>query len=440
MILEFSISNFRSIKESQTISFLADSSKHLEDVYVVKIGKYRILKMISLFGANASGKSNLIKGFSLLRSLVLHPAKNRTSKIKYETFYLDEKWEKGDSEIELNFICGEYRYLYYVKFNNQFILEEKLSCQGIEDLRAHKVFDRTTDTEKEFSSIVWGSKYRSSMSGKGLESGLLPNRTIFGAYQTTNVDIPWLKAIVDWFETYMLPNIHPHDQNLTDYISKKTVEKEISQELLIQELQKADIGVSSLTLEVEKRPLPKELVEHILKDDDTPAEIRDRISADPTTTDYNIKLIHNGENGGVAFEFEDESEGTQRYYELSGILLTLVQTPHFLAVDELECRLHPDLYKHFIISFLTNSKTSQLIFTTHLREFLYDSSIYRDDSVWFTEKGAKGDTEVFCLADFDKEVLDPKVNRFFAYRAGRFGAAPVLGDTRINTKEYDSEE
>lgn len=392
-----------------------------------------MLKMISLFGANASGKSNLIKGFSLLRRLVLHPAENRTSRIDYETFYLDEKWKNGDSEIELNFICGKNRYLYTVKFNNHYILEESLTCQGIDHLRPHKVFDRFTDTEKEFSSIAWGSKYRSAMNGKGLESGLLPNRTVFGAYQTTNVDIPWLREIADWFTTYMLPSVHPQDQNLTEYISKKAIDNEINKELLVEELKKADIGVSSLNVEVEKKPLPKDLMDHILKDEGVPAELKERLSADPNTVDYKVSLVHNGENGGVALKFEDESEGTQRYYELSGLLLTLVQKPHFLAVDELECRLHPDLYKHFIVSFLSNSRRSQLIFTTHMREFLYDSNLYRDDSVWFTEKDPKGATEVFSLIDFEKDVLAPDMNRFFAYRAGRFGATPLLGDTRIET-------
>lgn len=432
MVLEFSISNFRSIKETQTISFLADSSDHLEEAYVARIGKYRILKMISLFGANASGKSNIIKGFSLLRRLVLYPAQDRTSKIDYETFYLDEIWKNGNSEIELNFICGNKRYLYTVSFNHLFVLEEKLSCQGIDDSRSHKVFSRATDTEKEYSTILWGPKYKSQLNGKGLESSLLPNRTLFGAYQSTNVDVPWLKEIIDWFEQYMLPNIHPHEQNLTDYISKKIFNQEINKDLLIEELKKADIGISSMRLDVEKRPLPKELVDHILKDDTAPAVLKDKIATDPSTTDYKIVLVHEGANGGVALEFEDESEGTQRYYELSGILLTLVQTPHFLAIDELECRLHPDLYKHFIVSFLSNSTRSQLIFTTHMREFLYDSDLYRDDSVWFTEKDSEGATEVFSLADFDKTVLDAGTNRFFAYRAGRLGASPVLGDTRIN--------
>lgn len=89
---------------------------------------------------------------------------------------------------------------------------------------------------------------------------------------------------------------------------------------------------------------------------------------------------------GVPFEFKEESGGTQRYYELIGILMLLVKESHFVAIDELECRLHPDLYEHFVTTYLNNANDSQMIFTTHMREFLDDKGLFRDDSVWLTEK------------------------------------------------------
>ena len=75
--------------------------------------------------------------------------------------------------------------------------------------------------------------------------------------------------------------------------------------------------------------------------------------------------MHKGKNCVIPFDFENESGGTQRYYGLSGLLLILTHSPHFAAIDELECRLHPDLYTHFITTFLHNAKESQIVFTTH---------------------------------------------------------------------------
>lgn len=432
MILDFSISNFRSIKDKQTISFIADSSKHLEDYYVVRKGKYRILKLISILGPNASGKSNFLRGFQLLRRLVIHPLENKGSKIQYEPFLLDEDTRLQDSSIEINFICGESKYSYSLRFNKNHILEEILSRQGIEDLRSHKVFHRVTEVDREVSCITWGNKYRSLSDNEGLKGNILPNRTVFGAFMKTNVDIPWMKEICDWFGDYMLPNIDPQNQNIRDFVAKELYSGKLNQELLSKLLKKADIGVVDMNLEISKIPIPKDVLDVLLNDEDLPEEVRDKLSEDPTTTDFRISLLHNGANGPIALKFEDESEGTQRYFELTGILLKMVKENHFLAIDELECRLHPDLYRYFITSFLTNSHESQMIFTTHLREFLVAPEEFRNDSVWFAEKDSQGASELYSLAQFDKRDLKELPNLFWAYKAGRLGAIPSLGNTNIN--------
>ena len=109
-----------------------------------------------------------------------------------------------------------------------------------------------------------------------------------------------------------------------------------------------------------------------------------------------------------------------------------------MAIDELECRLHPDLYQHFVTTYLLNSHHSQLVFSSHFSEFLSDRDLFRDDSVWITKKSEKGDTELYSLADFDSETLRDTTNRYNAYRAGRLGGIPHLGDTYVsftNTKE-----
>lgn len=431
MIIDFSISNFRSIKETQTLSFIADNSSHLEDYYVITRGKYRILKMISILGANASGKSNIIYAFGFLRKLVLSPAENKTTPINYDRFALDREWIERDSEITLNFLCNDRKYCYYICFNNKFIKSESLTCQALTDLRAHKVFDRTTDIADEFSTIKWGEKYKSISNSRDLEVGLLPNRTVFGAFQSSNVNIPWMKEIVGWFDAYMLPNINTYDQNLKEYVSRQMNDHSIDQSAFIDQLKKADIGISGVNIEIKKVPIPKTIVDVILQDQDAPIELKNKISEDPNTEKCNVVLVHNGSQEAVPFDFDEESDGTQRYFELTGILLKLVKESHFVAIDELECRMHPDLYHHFVTSFLTNSTQSQLVFTTHIREFLEDKNNFRDDSVWFTEKSDEGSTELFSLADFDSKTLRNSTNRYYAYRAGRLGAVPRLGETRM---------
>ena len=145
MILDFTISNFRSIKEPQTISFEATNDTHLEDYYIVKKDKYRILKIATILGANASGKSNVIRAFSLIHNLFLEPCKNKTSIIEYDKFALDPNTIDEDSVMVVNFICGEQKYTYEVHFNNKSVTYELLKKHPFGELRAHTVYERFTD-------------------------------------------------------------------------------------------------------------------------------------------------------------------------------------------------------------------------------------------------------------------------------------------------------
>jgi AAA15 family ATPase/GTPase len=402
MILDFTISNFRSIKEAQTISFEATKDTHLEDYFIIKKDKYRILKIATILGANASGKSNIIRAFGLLHDLILSPCENKNSEIDYDKFALDTDFVDNDSVMIVNFICGEQKYYYEVHFNNKAVTYELLKKHPFGELKDHNVYTRETDLEKGVSIIKWGSKYKLASKTRGLIDNLIHNRTVFGAFQNTNVDIPWMKEIIDWVDCYILPQVLPTPQGLFGDITEQIAEQRIDKEIIVRHLNKADIGISDFIIE--------------------------KIDND-MFNNYEIRFIHNGSQGGVSFDVREESEGTKRYYELSGVLMLLVKENHFVTIDELECRLHPDLYEHFVLTYLKNTKESQIIFTTHSREFLNDRGLFRDDSVWITEKTDVGATNLYSLADFDSNFLRNTTNRYNMYKAGRLGGVPRLQDT-----------
>ena len=405
---------------------------HLEDYYIVKKDKYRVLKIATILGANASGKSNIIRAFSMIHDLFLEPCKNKTSKIEYDKFALDPDCANADSVMVVNFLCGEQKYTYEVHFNNKSVTYELLKKHPFGELRSHTVYERTTDFASEVSFIKWFGNYKSVSVSRDLGPNLLHNRTVFGAFQNTNVDIPWMKEIVEWVGSYLLPPISPINQGLYEYVTNKISQQKIDKDSVALQLKKADIGVADLIIEKETKAIPKTVLEMLLSDDEVSEEFKTKIKNNPITEETNVRLVHNGSQGGVSFDFKDESGGTRRYYELSGILMMLVKESHFVAIDELECRLHPDLYEHFIASFLMNAKESQMVFTTHMREFLGDRDMFRDDSVWFTEKSDEGATELYSLNDFGSDVLRDSTSRYNVYRAGRLGAVPRLQDTYIN--------
>lgn len=428
MILDVSVENFRSIKEVQTLSFEADNNRHLDEYYVAEVGGYRVLKMVPILGANASGKSNVLRIFPLLRQLVLSPRNSKNEPIEYDKFALDTAWKNRDTVISINIICDEKKYYYCVVLNNTLIRSEQLRCQPFGAKKDHLVFERTTDEASLVSAIKWGEKYTSAEARKLLVN-LTHNVTVFGSFQRSNVDLAWMKAIIDWFADYLMPNVSPNT-NLTEYTTRKIDSAVIDKAQVVALLNKADVGVDGLVIEKEKKKLPKSLVEIFFNDEDVPDEMKDELRSNPTTDSYKVSLSH----CGVTMDFDEESKGTQRYYGLASILLQLIHENHFVAIDEMESRLHPDLYTHFVNTYLMNAKNSQLVFTTHNREFLNDKTQFRDDAVYLTEKSDTGATELYSLIDFDSSSLRNTTNRFNAYKAGILGGVPRLGDTYISAE------
>ncbi len=434
MIIDFTISNYRSIRKAQTISFEATSDSNLEDYYVVTLGKYRILKMAAIYGANASGKSNILSALRMLPKLLLHPCQDKNSLIAYDKFALDARSLSGNSEMIVNFICEEKKYHYETVFNNQMVLYELLQCQPFDKLRAHLVYERRTDEATMLSTVKWGRDYTMSSAVQSLKVNLLHNRTVFGAFQMSNVNIPWIKEILDWLKNYMLPNVSTREQDLFNYTSSMLSKSQTDKQQAVNLLKKADVGICDFDIEDNLEDIPTMMIDTIMRDKSVPKDVKDKIRKNPVSHSFQVRMQHATSHGNVLLDYSQESNGTKRYYELSSVLLQLVTHTHFVAIDELECRLHPELYKHFIIVFLTNAKKSQMVFTTHLREFLDDNDLFRKDAIWFTEKNADGESELYSLADFTENDIS-KLSVFEAYKAGRFGAVPRLGDTYIDDKE-----
>ena len=370
----------------------------------------------------------------MLPKLLLHPCQDKNSLIAYDKFALDASSLADNSEMIVNFICKDRKYHYVAKFNNHMVMSELLQCQPFDKLRAHLVYERRTDENTMVSTVKWGGNYPIASAVQNLNANLLHNRTMFGAFQMSNVDIPWMKEILDWLKGYMLPNVSTHEQDLFNYTSSMLSKSQADKQQAIHLLKKADVGICDFDIEDKLEDIPAMMIDMIMRDNSVSEVVKDQIRKNPVSHSFQVRMQHSTSHGNVQLDYSQESNGTKRFYELSSVLLQLVKSPHFVAIDELECRMHPELYKHFIILFLTNAKNSQMVFTTHLREFLDNSNLFRKDAIWFTEKNDDGETELYSLADFTENEIS-KLSVFEAYKAGRFGAIPHLGDTYIDNKE-----
>lgn len=427
MIVNFSIQNFGSIKEKQTLSFEADKSSHLEDYYIIPISnKIRLLKMGLIYGANASGKTTILKGLNFLRELVLNPAEKKTETLQFNPFLFDKLTPKQNSIISIDFISKKTRYNYIVEFNKKAIVKEELNFYN--STKAN-VFKRTTDLEKEFTKITFGTKIKKDKTfEKILEANTLWNNTVLGGFLKTNFELKELKEVTDWFKDYLKSIILTKTQ-LDNYVTNRIEEATINKSTVVNILKKADFNISDIQIKKDGKTMPEKVLK-IFAALELPNEEIEKIRNTPLKK---IEFEHTVNKTKYYLPIEHESQGTQRYYGFAGLLSILINSKVAIPIDELEASLHPDLFNHFILSFLINSKYSQIIATSHNREILNNKDIFRNDAIWFTDKSENCATELYSLSDFDTSTIRDTSSIYNAYKAGKLGGVPNLGDFYIDS-------
>ena len=411
MIVNFSIQNFGSIKDKQTLSFEADASKHLEDTYVVHTAGKRLLKLALIYGANASGKTTVLKALDFLRDLVVNPKEKKTDILHFDPFLFDVQTPLQPTELSIEFVHEEVCYQYEVAFTHQAIISEALYIDTFERVL---VYSRTTDIEEQLTKISFGDKITLDKNAQQtLELNTLWNNTVLGGFLKTNINLEEFRRVADWFGNYLKSIVAP-DTKLDTYITNEIDDEKITKEEILEILKKADFNISDMIVRKKEEFVQKYLPRFF------------------KVQEGRIIFQHKIDNVFYSLPMEKESEGTKRFYGFAGLLTLLIKTPTIFPIDELESSLHPDLYTHFLLSFLQNAQHSQLIATTHNRELLGDTDIFRNDAIWFTNKSEDCATELYSLADFDTSAIKNILN---AYKIGKFSGVPRLSDTFINLEQ-----
>jgi AAA15 family ATPase/GTPase len=449
MLIEFSVQNFGSIKSKQTLSFEATKDDHLEDYYIIptKIKGLKLLKLGLIYGANASGKTTVLQALDFLRDIALNPKREKDMSFKFEPFLFDKKTPYENTVFNISFIQNNIRYDYEVEFNKKAIVKEKLDFYSPNKAN---VFTRTSDVEKQYTnSIVFGPKMKKNKSAEDiLKANTLWNNTVIGGFVKTNIENKELKDVRDWFFSYLNPIVDTKSNlffNITELLKKE--EESFNKNYIANILKAADFGISGLNIETKSTKIPPEMVylveflkNKIFEETINKKELINNINLNIDINDGNISQtrvtfnhIVNKEN--YELSSEKESRGTQRYYELAGVLLLLMRSPIAFLIDELETSLHPDLFRHFLLSFLVNSKKSQIIATTHNREILNYKDIFRNDAIWITEKNEECATQLYSLSEFDSSVIRDTTSIYNAYKIGKLGGVPNLSNYYIGTEQ-----
>ena len=432
MIINFSIQNFGSIKDKQTLTFEADKSDHLESSYIINTNGLRLLKIALIYGSNASGKTTILQALEFLRRIVLKPETKKTEELDFQPFLFDPETPKQNSVISIEFLANDTKYYYEVEFFKKAIVSEVLNFYNPNKAN---VFKRNTDLENQFTEIKFGSKIKiDRIIEKNLEANTLWNNTVLGGFLKTNVDIKELNEVVEWFKNYLRPLIYAKTQ-LEVFITSKIEKGELSKLDVINVLKKADLHISDIVIQEKEEEIFNrfiDILDRLLKV--SPDEVK-KIEEKGKETSVNIEFEHTVNQAKYTLPIELESQGTRRFYGFAGLLVLLIKNSTAFPIDELESSLHPDLYTHFILSFLLNTNKSQLIATTHNREILDNKDIFRNDAIWFTDKNENCSTELYSLADFDSSIVRNTTNILNAYKSGKLRATPNLGDIFIDLKK-----
>jgi len=429
MLLEFTVGNFMSFKNAKTLNMLASAIREHKDTNVFKIEfpqalrsrDIDLLKSSVIYGANASGKSNLIKAILFMKNFVLNLSRTMqaSDKIPVERFLLSSEKDKDPSFFEIIFIHQGVRYRYGFEVDQISVVNEWLfyAPKGKEA----KLFIR------EGNNLELGPNFKE---GKGLYGKTRKNALFLSVTAQFNGEISI--NILKWFKQKLRIISGLDDKKYADFTFKKIIDEKGRNEIL-KFLAIADLGISDIKLipyDLDKVPekIKEKFFESLKaqKKDANSAEIKRvfrLVSFHDRYDKENIKLET------IPFEFGVESEGTKKLFSLAGLVTHALIEGDTLIVDELDSRLHPMMTRFLIELFNsneTNRANAQLIFVTHDTNLL-TNRIFRRDQIWFTEKDRYGATDLYSLVDY-KVRADASFSK--DYILGKYGAIPFLGDPR----------
>ena len=402
MIAEIKFKNMFSFRDETVLSFEADKSKDLESYHVVELAPdVKLLKLAVIYGANASGKSNIIKVCDFIRSFITCTPLNKAELIKIVPFLLNRTSKEQASEFSVSFYAmnGDkaIRYVYSVLLETTHIVRETLIYYLSQ--QPATVFERSM--ENNVSSIKFGQKVKISTAAKEeITLKCLPNMSVFAAYMQVNTNIAEMETALQYLTKQMMPAIVP-TSSLSRY-AEEAIKKETAKEYILRYLQEADFNISNISSK--EQETKKGVVNYTM---------------------YQHK-VSSGLGGNDYYEFPElyESDGTIRTFGLASQIQNSIGSNAFLAVDEIESSLHPKLIEYMIERFLKESKQAQLLLTTHYDGLLGEEDLLRKDNIWFAEKNTDGASVLYPLTDF--KGLNRISSLQKAYKFGKFGAVPTL--------------
>lgn len=416
MLIEFRVANFRSLKDEQVLSMVASPKRELVEENTFRTGVPgldRLTRSAVVYGSNAAGKTNLLRAFQFMQSLIVNSATRQEGvPLPYAPFKLSDRSRREPSRFEISFIDRGVRYEYGFSSDAERVHSEWLIAypQG----RPQRWFERNYDSKKR--KFGWYISQKLKGSARLWRDATRPNALFLSTAIQLNSD--QLRPVFQWFQKRaVVVGVGPSlfNQGLT----YKLLQDEKAKQKLLQFVHAADFGIADVILRKQQMSSVGEAPILPSGPDGPPMLLR-------------VSSFHESIDNGKRVEFDlgEESNGTQILLKSAGAWLNVLENGEVLFVDELDTSLHPHMTRFLIKLFhnqTTNRNKAQLIFTTHDTSLL-DSELFRRDQVWFIEKDEKSRSRLYPLTDFSPRK-DEALER--GYLRGRYGAIPFIGELQL---------
>jgi len=427
MILGFTVKNYKVFKDETTISFLASNydktTQELESIVEFPEKKLRILKSAVIYGPNASGKTKLFEAIGFMRHFIINSSKEsqQGESIDVQPFLLSEMTEKEPSEFEMVFLYKNVTYRYGFEVTDQKVLAEWLFFKT--SSKEIQVFYR--DTVENTCEIHKKHFKKGAMLHK--ENMVRDNALMLSVASQFNDDL--CSEVLSWFRSKLSVISGLREEGYQGFSMMKINQKDAHNRMmhLVQGSDLCIQDIRSNELKVEDIPdsLPVELREQMIN------EIKNENITyfSETITTHNKYDINNKIIGSVDLLLdEDESQGTQKFFYLSGPILDTLETGSTIFIDEFDARMHPNLIVNLFSLFINpeyNKQGAQLIITTHNSTLLRENML-RKDQIWFVEKDKFEASHLYPLSDFKSTKVRKGENFESNYLKGKYGAIPYI--------------
>lgn len=418
MLIEFNVTNYRSLRDTQVLSMAASTYfKEMEEQNSFDTdmkGLPRLLRSVAIYGPNASGKSNLLASLKFMRFMVLSSAKEiqEGEELNAIPFLFDKLSKDNATEFEVIFVEGGIRYQYGFASNKTRVVREWLIAYP--EGRPQRWFDREYDITSDEDIYVFGSKFLGGRLRQDWKKATRKNALFLSVAVQFNSE--QLRPVFHWFQKRL--RIISSDVFISPSYTTSICETENGKKKVLDFLNAADLSIADI--DIEKKAFSFDELP-----DDMPVEFKEYLRKELEGEELpKVKFLHKnietGEN--VSLSVNEESGGTKNLFSFAGPWLDVIGSDKVLFVDEIDSSLHP-LIVHQLVRLLhrSNSK-AQLIFTTHDTTIL-SHNIMRRDQIWFIEKDAANASKLYPLSDFKvrkKESLES------GYLQGRYGAIPFI--------------